>query len=297
MISVIIPVYNEEKGVVKTLQEIQAVLEADFSAYEIIVVNDGSTDTSGEKINKLKIKNLIFVNHMENLGYGKSLLDGILAAKYNCVAIIDGDGSYSAKYIKDLYAYFPQYDMVVGARQGKEYRRGIWKRPARMFFKMFAEYAAGRRIPDVNSGLRIFKKDIVLNFQDSLCAGFSFTTTLTLVFLLNHYFVKYLPIEYAKREGKTKVNHLRDTLRVSQIIIEAVLYYNPFKLFLLIGLTNAIFGLVLCFWNFLVFKTDFLSIVSAISVASFIPIFCIGLIAGQLKKIYNLSKRQKQLVD
>ena len=290
MISVVIPVYNEEKAIMKTLQELQTVLEVDFKEYEIIVVNDGSTDATFEKIKNTKLKNLSVMTHAENLGYGKSLLDGILVAKYNCVAIIDGDGSYHAKDIKNLYAYFSQYDMVVGARQGREYQRGVLKRPARMLFKLLAEYASGRNIPDVNSGLRLFKKDIVLNFRDSLCTGFSFTTTLTLIFLLNNYFVKYVPIGYSRRTGKTKVNHVRDTLRVGQIIVEAILYYNPIKLFLLLASCDAIFGLILGVWNLLVFKTYFLSLVAAISLASFIPIFCIGLIADQLKKIYNINK-------
>ncbi len=291
MISVIVPVYNEEKAIIKALHGLRAALEDGFNDYEIIVVDDGSTDTTPDKIKDSGINNLSLISHIENLGYGKSLLDGILAAKNNCIGIIDGDGSYEPQDIKKLYAYFAQYDMVVGARQGREYRRGVWKRPARMFFKMLAEYASGRQIPDVNSGLRLFKKDLLLNFQDSLCTGFSFTTTLTLIFLLNHYFVKYVPIEYAKREGKTKVNHIRDTLRVGQIIVEAILYYNPLKLFLLIASLNAIFGVILGCCNYIIFKSFLLSLIAAISIAGFIPIFTLGLIADQLKKIYNLNKK------
>jgi len=289
MISVIVPVYNEEKAIIKTLHELQDVLEGGFKDYEIIVVDDGSNDTTLEKIRKSGINGLTLISHVENLGYGKSLLDGILSSRHNCIGIIDGDGSYNPNDIKNLFVYFSQYDMVVGARQGKEYRRGVWKRPARMFFQMLAEYASGRKIPDVNSGLRLFKKDIVLNFQDSLCTGFSFTTTLTLIFMLNHYFVKYVPIEYVKREGRTKVRHIRDTLRVGQIIVEAILYYNPLKLFLLLAFCNTLFGLVLGFWNFLVFKSIFLSVIAAISVVSFIPIFSFGLIAAQLKSVFNLK--------
>ncbi|MCX5712312.1 MAG: glycosyltransferase family 2 protein, partial [Candidatus Omnitrophica bacterium] len=162
MISIIVPVYNEEKAIIKSLLGLQSELESGFKDYEIIVVDDGSTDQSLALIKGSGIKNLTLISHAENLGYGKSLLDGILAAKHNCIGIIDGDGSYDPKDIKKLYLYFNQYDMVVGARQGEEYRRGIWKRPARLFFKMLAEYAAGRKIMDVNSGLRLFKKDLVL---------------------------------------------------------------------------------------------------------------------------------------
>lgn len=293
MISVVIPVYNEEEAIVKTLEGLQDVLEKHFKEYEIIVVDDGSIDTTFERIAKAKIRKISLIKHVENLGYGKSLLDGITTAKFSCVAIIDGDGSYDPKDIGKLYPYFSQYDMVVGARQGKEYRRGVWKRPARKFFKILAEYASGRKIPDVNSGLRIFKKEIALDFRDSLCTGFSFTTTMTLIFLLNNYYVKYVPIEYVKREGKTKVNHFRDTFRVGQIIVQAILYYNPIKLFLLIAFWNSLLGGVLAIFNLLFFKSFILKLISAIDIASFLPIFSLGLIADQLKKIYNLNKWQK----
>lgn len=292
MISVIVPVFNEEKAVEKTLRELQAALDRDFKEYEIIAVDDGSSDRTAEMIQGLGVKNMVLIRHMENLGYGKALIDGITSARYNYVGIIDGDGSYDPNDITKLYSFSDQYDMVVGARQGDEYRRGVWKRPARKLFKMIAEYASGRKIPDVNSGLRLFKKDIVLEFRDSLCMGFSFTTTLTLLFMLNHYFVKYIPIGYAKREGRTKVNHIRDTLRVGQIIIEAVLHYNPIKLFILIASANLVFGVALAIVNFIFFDNSlFLTLVSAISIASFIPIFCCGLITDQLKRLYNINRR------
>jgi glycosyltransferase involved in cell wall biosynthesis len=265
------------------------VLEG-FSESEIIVVNDGSTDKSLDKVKECALKNCSIIDHVENLGYGKSLYDGIVAAKYDCIAIIDGDGSYPAEYIKELHKYYPQYDMIVGARKGSEYRKGLFKRPARVLFQYLVEYASGRKVPDVNSGLRIFKKDIVKRFEDSLCPGFSFTTTLTLIFLLNHFYVKYVPIDYLKRGGKSKVRHFRDTLRAGQIIVESILYYNPTKLFLLLATCNSLFGLILGILNHSIFKVEFIAVASAICVASFVPLFVIGLIADQLKKIYKLNK-------
>lgn len=293
MISVVIPVYNEEKAIAKMLIDVSQVMKDNFKDYEIIIVNDGSTDRTPEIIEKEKKGAMSIVTHPENMGYGKSLLDGIEAAKYGCVAIIDADGSYSPENIKSLYEYYPQYDMVVGVRQGREYKKGLFKKPARALFQYLVEYASGRKVEDVNSGLRIFKKDILLRFKDSLCNGFSFTTTSTLIFLLNHYYVKYLPVPYSKREGQSKVRYLRDTLRAGQIIIEVILYYNPVKLFLLIATWNAIFGIVVGVINYFFLKINFLSICTAICVANFIPIFCIGLIADQLKKIYNINKWQK----
>jgi len=293
MISVIVPVYNEEDIIAKVLNDINRGLDG-FVEYEIIAVNDGSTDSTLEKIQKSKIRNLSVINHIENLGYGKSLFDGIIAAKYDCIAIIDGDGSYPADKIRELYAYFPQYDMVIGARKGKEYRKGIIKNFARKVFHFLVEYATGRKIPDVNSGFRLFKKNIVMKFQDSLCTGFSFTTTLTMIFFLNHYYVKFVPIDYFKRQGKSKVSHFKDTLRAGQIIIETFLHYNPTKLFLLFATWNSILGIFLGILNYFIFKINFISVLSAICTASFIPIFCLGLIAVQLKKIYHLKKEENK---
>lgn len=288
MISVIIPVYNEEKAIAKTLADVDRALKR-FMEYEIIVVNDGSTDATLEKIRGAEPENLKVINSLENQGYGGSLFKGILAAKYDCIAIIDGDGSYPADKIIELYRHYPQYDMVVGARSGMEYRKGILKRPARLLFNYLVKYASGRKVPDVNSGFRMFKKDIVMKYHDSLCTGFSFTTTLTLIFLLNHYYVKYEPIEYFKREGKSKVRHFRDTLRAGQIIIEAILYYNPIKLFILFAGINSASGAAVGVLNHFFFKLDFLSIFAGICVASFIPIFSLGLLADQLKKIYRVN--------
>ncbi|MEW5758318.1 MAG: glycosyltransferase family 2 protein [Candidatus Omnitrophota bacterium] len=289
MISIIVPVYNEEKSISKTLTDIATEFK-DFNEYELIVVNDGSTDNTVKILQELKLKNFSVIDHVENLGYGKALFNGIIAAKYSCIAIIDGDGSYPAESIKELYKYYPQYHMVVGARQGREYNKGMLKRPARILFKHLTEYACGRKIPDVNSGLRIFNKEIVLTFQDSLCTGFSFTTTLTLIFLLNHFYVKYIPIDYFKREGKSKVRHFKDTLRAAQIIIEAFIYYNPLKLFLLIAIFNAISGLFLWILNSYYINSQVINIVSGICVASFVPIFSMGLLAEQLRKIYKNNK-------
>lgn len=286
MMSVIVPVHNEQDAIEGVLPSIAKALDG-FIEYEIIVVDDGSTDDTLQRVKNVSTKNLTVINHVENLGYGKSLFYGILSAKYPCIAIIDGDGSYVAEDLKDLYSNYPQYHMVIGARKGRSYDRGPIKKCARFLFTHLVEYASGRKVLDVNSGLRIFNKDIVMGFQDSLCTGFSFTTTLTLIFSLNQYYIKYVTVKYNERIGKSKVKHFRDTLRAAQIIIETILYYNPLKLFLLMASVNVVIGLALETLNYYIFKNPFFSILSAICIASFLPIFCLGLIADQLKKIYK----------
>ena len=120
--------------------------------------------------------------------------------------------------------------------EGKVYEGSLVKSFSRKVFAWLAEYVAGRRIPDINSGLRIFRRDLALRHLPQTCFGFSFTTSLTLIFMLQGYFVGYIPIAYHARVGKTKVRHLRDALRTLQIMTHIIMRYNPIKLFLLLAL-------------------------------------------------------------
>jgi len=229
-LSVVIPAYNEESGLDRVLKDIQGVLERAACPYEIIVVDDGSTDKTAVIAEAWGVR---VIRHPENIGYGASLKRGILAAKYARIIITDGDGSYDTTAVPELVAGLAEYDMVVGARQGAAYH-GTWaKSLARRLFRFLAEFATGRSIPDINSGLRAFRKDVVVRFFEIASNRFSFTTTITLAFMLNGHFVKYLPVSYFPRVGESKIDHFRDTLRAAQFIVQAILYYNPLKLFLL----------------------------------------------------------------
>lgn len=204
--------------------------------HEVIVVNDGSTDRTGAIAEGLASDRVRVLHHPVSGGYGHSLKDGIRHARYEWIGITDADGTYPVERLPELYAAVTAggYDMAVGARTGVEYRGTRFKMNMRRIFQWLCEYATGRTIADVNSGLRVFRRSIALRFIHTLCDGFSFTTTITLAALLNGYFVQYLPIEYHKRSGQSKVVLWRDSLRTLQIIVENILYYNPLKLFLLL---------------------------------------------------------------
>lgn len=297
MLSVIIPVFNEENAIAATLNDVVSVLGKSVE-YEIIVVDDGSTDGTAEVLQKQHSGNLNpvlrIIRHPENAGYGKAIYDGMLQAKYNNIAILDADGTYPVSELPELLKYLPEYDMVVGMRSGPEYKKGFIKRPARIFFHYLAEYATGSKIPDVNSGFRIFKKDLVMKYREYLCTGFSFTTTITLFFFLNHYYVKYLPISYYKRAGRSKVKNFRDTLRALQIITETILLHGPIKLFILFANISLVSGLVLALVNRLFFHFLLFKIVSALLIAAYLPIFCLGLLAYLLKRINDTLKNRNQ---
>ncbi len=230
-VSVVIPAYNEEKGIAEVLEKLKSVLiDRDF---EVIVVNDASLDKTEEIAKDYQAK---VINNPVNMGYGFSLKRGIEAAQNECVVITDADATYPIADIPKLVSEFDKgIDMVVGARQGRAYIPNLTKRIARFFFKIMSEFVVGNRIPDINSGFRVIRKSVIKPHLPELSNKFSFTTSSTLIFFLKHYFVKYVPINYEVRKGKSKVRYFQDSLRTMQIMVEIIARYNPIKLFLLLS--------------------------------------------------------------
>lgn len=229
-LSVVIPVYNEAEAVQGVLESLLAGLKQVPGESEIIVVDDGSTDRGPEILARFPVRVL---RHPENLGYGQSLSDGIRAARHDTIVIMDGDGSYAAEDIPELIRWSETYDMVVGVRLHQE---SIFKAPLRRFFRLLAEFTVGRSIPDVNSGLRVFRRERALTIMSmGISQGFSFTTSLTLAFHLSGHAVRYVPIRFRPRLGRAKIRLFRDSLRALQIIFETIAVWNPVKFFILMA--------------------------------------------------------------
>jgi glycosyltransferase involved in cell wall biosynthesis len=231
-VTVVIPALNEEAVIGRVIEQIAATLSGAWIPHEILVVDDGSTDRTAAIAAAHGARVL---SHPYNLGYGRSLKDGICAASHETILITDADGTYPIERFPDLIAEADTYHMVVGARRGREYKGTPTKRFARLIFKLLSEFTTGRSIPDINSGLRVFRRGDILPFFPQISSGFSFTTTVTLAYMLNDLLVHYVPVAYHKRAGQSKVRYFRDTLRALQIIVQAILQYNPIKVFLILA--------------------------------------------------------------
>ena len=241
-VSVIVPVYNEQTAVKETLLQIKESMEKSSLEYEILVVDDGSTDKTKQWIltcgtvkdftddrnSKSKIR---LLSHPYNRGYGAALKTGILNSQYDYIVITDSHNTYPNEIIPSLVKEMDDVDMVVGARIGKGAKIPLVRRPAKWILNRLANYLLDFKIPDLNSGLRVMKKETVNQFINILPDGFSFTTTITLAMHTNGNLIKYIPINYHKRKGSSKIRPFKDTLNFAQLIIRTVLYFNPLKIF------------------------------------------------------------------
>ena len=276
-ITIIIPAYNEESAIQSTI----AKIEKNPGNYEIIVIDDGSTDKTFELI---RDSGVIALRHTKNRGYGASLKTGIKKAKYDTIVITDADGTYPVDRIPELVGIFmdEELDMVVGARIGSHVRIPFIRRPAKWFITRLAIYLSGANIPDLNSGLRVMKKDIIDKFIRLLPDGFSFTTTISLAMLTNNYSVKYVPIDYFKRSGKSKIKPIKDTLNFIQLIIRMVLYFDPLRIFLPLSLPLIFIGLPLIAYQ-AIFLRDISTVSVIISLAG-VQLLAIGMLADLIDK-------------
>jgi glycosyltransferase involved in cell wall biosynthesis len=230
--SIVIPCFDEAGAIAKTVHHLQDVLK-DKDDYEIIVVDDGSKDGSSELLQDLgaNISVLKLVSHEHNRGYGAALKTGIRRALGDIIVITDADGTYPNEMIPVLLEEMNGADMIVGARTGDSVTYPFIRRIPKAFLRRYCEWITGQRIPDMNSGLRAFKKSIADRLLHILPDSFSFTTTITLAMMTNSYIVRYIPINYSARIGKSKIQPIRDTLRISQLILRTGLYFAPIRTF------------------------------------------------------------------
>jgi glycosyltransferase involved in cell wall biosynthesis len=235
-LSVVLPAYNEQEAIVRVLEEIVGAMSQEPIRYEILVVDDASTDQTAfaaeqyaERTAECPIR---VIRCPLRRGAGAARKVGIRHAQGDVVVMLDADGTYTAETIPEMLAYFPAYDQVNGARTSEQGTLPWLRRPAKWFIRKLACYLTGCKIPDLNTGLKAFKRQEMLRWLWVVPDGFSCVTTMTLAFLTNGYAVKYIPTEYRPRIGKSKFHPIKDTLSYLSTVLRMVLYFRPLKVFL-----------------------------------------------------------------
>lgn len=239
-VSVIIPCCNEQEGIAQVLAEIRAALAPTGRPLEIIVVDDGSTDSTARVALQTGARVL---RHRSNRGYGAALKTGISAATHPINVIMDGDSTYPAIAIPELLTRLEQADMVVGARRLTGANIPLLRRPAKWFLNRLANFMVSARIPDLNSGLRAFRRDIVLQYFPILPDQFSWTTTITLAMHCDKYAVAYVPIEYRARKGSSKIVPW-DAYNFLMLILRTAMLFRPLRVFLPLIILFLAYGFV-----------------------------------------------------
>lgn len=285
-VTLVVPAYNEENGIAGVVERLSA-LELGVPV-ELLVVEDGSTDGTRAELARLEELHPVLrvIEHGVNRGYGAALKTGFAAARHDVVVITDADATYPEDRIVDLLARIEDgAEMAVGARTGAHVHVPLVRRPAKAALRRLASYLAGTRIPDLNSGLRAFRRDLVLTYRPILPNGFSFTTTITLASLTNGHRVDYVSIDYAARTGSSKIKPIRDTLGFTALIIRTVLYFNPLKVFYPVAGTLALVFLASLYYDFFMLESGpNLGDKTVLMFVATVQVLSVGLLADLIEK-------------
>lgn len=229
-VSIVLPVHNEAGHLADEIDRISTSMEASPYSWELVLVDDGSTDGSAEiGAGRAHVRVL---RSARNRGAGTARRIGTEASRGRVVVWSDADMSYPNDRIPELVEQLGDGDHIVGARTSEEGTLKLFRVPAKWVIRRLASYLTKTKIPDLNSGFRAFRRDVALQYTHQLPPGFSCVTTITMAFLMNGYSVEYTPIEYATRAGSSKFHWLGDTRRYALQVIRMMLSYDPLRIFL-----------------------------------------------------------------
>lgn len=229
LVSIVLPCYNEEKAVAKVIRDVRAVMEEHKINHEILVIDDKSTDRTAEIAEAEGVR---LIRHRINRGSGAARRTGTIAARGEIIVMLDADGTYEPKTIPKMLSYFPDYDQVNGARTSEKGTYKLLRFSAKWVLRQIAIYISGYKIPDLNTGLKAYNRDVMLKYLWVLPDGFSCVTTMTLAFMTNGHPVKYVPTPYYKRIGKSKFHPIKDTLKYLTTILRMITFFRPLRVYM-----------------------------------------------------------------
>lgn len=241
-VSIVIPMYNEEEAVNEELQAILATMAGSGLAYEVIVVDDGSTDGSPEIVKRFEEVQVI--RHPYNRGVGAARTTGLKAARGDVVVMIDADSTYPAQDIPKLATCVLEggFEMAIGARRGERGTLRWLRSPTKWFIRRLASYLMNLPIPDLNSGLRAFRRELALRYLSILPTTHSWVSTITLAFLSDQHAVTWVPVDYYPRKGRSTFHPIADTYNYLTLVVRTATYFRPLKVFLPIALALIVLG-------------------------------------------------------
>lgn len=283
MISIVIPMYNEEAAVADDLRGIQAAMDASGLDYEIIVVDDGSTDGSAQIVRGFEGVHLL--QHPRNRGTGAARTTGLRAARGEIVVMTDADGTYPNDQMPKLVELVQSgYSMVIGARQREAGTLRWLRTPTKWFIRMLASYLTATRIPDLNSGLRAFDRETVMRYLHLLPQTHSWVSTITIALLSDGYDVAWHPIDYFPRKGRSSFHPFADTYNYLSLVVRSVTYFNPLKVFLPISLFFLGAGFIKMIRDFIYFQGFYVPAITLTLLVTGIQVGAIGLLADLIVK-------------
>jgi len=278
-LSVVIPAYNEEHAVRHTVHDVDNILAPLGIPYEVIVIDDGSKDRT---LAEAEASGAMVLANQVNLGYGATLKRGVRAAQFEYLAIMDADGTYPARYLPDMLALCRDQDMVVGDRGAAMKNVPLIRRPAKMFLNKLASYLAQRKLNDINSGLRVFRKSELVPFLPLLPDTFSFTTTITLCMSCNGKRMMYTPIDYGRRVGRSKIRPM-DFINFTILVLRVMVLFNPLRVFIPLGFWLGVVGVLKLIYDIYL---ENLSETAVFCFLAAIMIWSLGLIADMIARLH-----------
>ena len=283
-LSVVIPAFNEAESIGPVLERLcerlQSVDEL-RGCFEILVIDDGSTDGTGD-IARRASSLVSLVKHPYNLGNGAAVKTGIRNARGRVCVFMDADGQHDPEVIIRIFRGCDDYDMVVGARDGRS-QAGWHRHLANGLYNQLATYVTGRRIEDLTSGFRAIRRDVARRFVALLPNGFSYPTTITLCVLRAGFSVKYEPITAARRKGKSKIRLLADGTKFLLVIAKICMLFSPMKIFLPVSFYLFLMGLGYYVFTFL--SEHRFTNMSMLLFTTSVIIFMMGLLAEQIAQM------------
>ncbi|MFH1537898.1 MAG: glycosyltransferase family 2 protein [bacterium] len=275
-LTIVIPAYNEEKRIGNVLEDVKKICSGITD--EIIVVNDGSTDRTGEIAEEHRVK---VIHHARNRGYGASLKSGIREANTDYVVTMDADGQHKAEDVLRLLEQANNYDMVSGKRV-QLFHSPLWRMPGKWLIGFMAGILLKEKVPDLNSGLRLMRRDIARKYLHICPLGFSFSTTMMMAFLSRGYKVAFVPIDAVKRKGESTVS-IATGMETIILVLRIIALFNPLRFFIPISVLMGAFGFL---WGLrYVLLLHGVSVGAMLCLFTAILLFSLGLICDQISQL------------